>query len=58
MKKIPIARLPGGAPTVLLRRFSGAPVFDCSCSPEARVYFIDRDGGYFLKNSRARHALA
>lgn len=51
MKKIPIARLPGGAPTVLLRRFSGAPVFDCSCSPEARVYFIDRDGGYFLKTA-------
>ena len=26
-----------------------APVYDSSCSPAARVYFIDRDGGYFLK---------
>lgn len=30
-----------------------APVFDSSCSPEARVYFIDRDGGYFLKSAAA-----
>lgn len=28
-----------------------APVFDSSCSKEARVYFIDRDGGYFLKSA-------
>lgn len=30
-----------------------APVFDSSCSKEARVYFIDRDGGYFLKSAPA-----
>jgi kanamycin kinase len=24
-------------------------VYDSSCSPEARVYYIERDGGYFLK---------
>jgi kanamycin kinase len=30
---------------------SGAAVYDSSCSPEARVYFIDRDGGYYLKCS-------
>ena len=30
-----------------------APVFDSSCSPEARVYFIDRDGGLFLKSAPA-----
>lgn len=28
-----------------------APVYDSSCSPEARVLFIDRDGGYFLKSA-------
>ena len=28
---------------------SGAPVYDSSCSPAARVYYIDRDGGYYLK---------
>ena len=26
-----------------------ARVYDSSCSPEARVWFIKRDGGYFLK---------
>lgn len=29
----------------------GAEVYDSSCSPEARVYFIDRDGGYYLKSA-------
>lgn len=28
---------------------TGAPVYDSSCSPAAKVYFIDRDGGYYLK---------
>ena len=28
---------------------TGADVYDSSCSPAARVYFIDRDGGYYLK---------
>lgn len=30
---------------------SGCPVFDSSCSPEARVYYLDRDGGLFLKSA-------
>ena len=29
----------------------GAAVYDSSCSPEARVIFIDRDGGYYLKSA-------
>ncbi len=57
MRIIPIARLPEGLPTELARLFEGAAVFDCSCSPEARVYFIDKDGGYFLKTA-ARGTLA
>lgn len=28
-----------------------APVYDSSCSTAARVYFIDRDEGYYLKTS-------
>ena len=28
-------------------------VFDSSCSPQARVFYIERDGGYFLKRSPA-----
>ena len=30
---------------------SGAQIFDSSCSPEARVYFIDKGDGYYLKRS-------
>lgn len=29
----------------------GASVYDSSCSPQARVIFIDRDSGYYLKSS-------
>lgn len=31
--------------------FSGAAVYDSSSSPQARVYFIDKDGGYYLKTA-------
>ncbi len=27
----------------------GAKIYDSSCSPEARVYFIDKDDGFYLK---------
>ena len=30
---------------------TNAPVFDSSCSPEARVYFTETDGGLFLKSA-------
>ena len=30
---------------------SGAKLYDSSCSPEARVIFIDKDDGYFLKSA-------
>ena len=30
-----------------------ANVYDSSCSPEAKVYFIDRDTGYYLKVSES-----
>jgi kanamycin kinase len=38
-------------PKEILPLFDGARVFDSSSSPEARVYFIDKDGGYFLKTA-------
>ncbi len=28
-----------------------AKIYDSSCSPEARVYYIEKDGGYYLKSS-------
>ena len=36
-------------PNELRPLLSDASIFDSSCSPEAKVIFIDKDGGYFLK---------
>jgi kanamycin kinase len=37
-----------------IRRFiGGARVFDSSCSPEARVYYIEKDEGFYLKRGAA-----
>ena len=41
-----------------IRGFIGAsPIYDSSCSPEARVLFIDKDEGFYLKRS-AKDTLA
>jgi kanamycin kinase len=34
-------------PVELRPLLSGAKLYDSSCSPEARVIFINKDGGYF-----------
>ena len=48
-------------PKEIERLMDGARIYDSSCSPEARVYLIDRDGGYYLKiaakNTLAHEAL-
>ena len=49
MKRTLIDGLPYGVPHEISSLLSGADVYDSSCSPEARVYFIDKDGGLFLK---------
>ena len=49
MKKILLDKIPERLPYELERFIAGARVFDSSSSPEARVYFIDKDGGYYLK---------
>ena len=38
-------------PTELHPILSGSKLYDSSCSPEARVIFIDKDNGYFLKSA-------
>ncbi len=53
MKKTEIERIPLALPEEIKRLCRGARVFDSSCSPEARVYFIDREGGYYLKSAAA-----
>ena len=40
-------------PAELREILCGADVYDSSCSPEARVYFIDKDEGYYLKVAAA-----
>lgn len=44
-----IDRFPGALRPLL----TGAAVFDSSCSAAARVYYIDKEGGYFLKSAPA-----
>lgn len=40
-------------PTPFHRLLEGASLFDSSCSEAARVWLIDRDGGFFLKTASA-----
>ena len=51
MKKTLINGLPESAPHELLSFAGNARIFDSSCSPEARVYYIEKDGGYFIKTA-------
>ncbi len=51
MKRTPISAFPLDLPRELYAFLSGAPLYDSSCSPEARVYFIDKNEGYYLKTA-------
>ena len=53
MKKTRLVSIPKDIPERLLPLLSGAPVWDSSCSPEARVLFFERDGGIYLKSAEA-----
>lgn len=44
-------RLPDELPPELRSILGNAPVYDSSCSPAAKVYFIDKDSGYYLKQA-------
>ena len=51
MQKTRLSSLPPDCPPELSAEFASVPVYDSSCSELARVYFLDRDGGFFLKRS-------
>lgn len=51
MKRTPIEPHMADMPAVFHPLFQNAAVYDSSCSPEARVIFIDKDTGYFLKSA-------
>lgn len=44
-------KIPFALPDKITRLVRDAKIYDSSCSPEARVYYIDKDLGYFLKVS-------
>jgi len=56
MKLTAIHINPEAYPAAFQPLFIGAKAYDSSCSSEARVIFIDKDGGHFLK-SAAKGAL-
>lgn len=51
MKKILLNKLPNEIPKDIQQFVSAANIYDSSCSPEAKVYFIDKGNGYYLKRS-------
>lgn len=53
MKRKRITIDPAQFPAAFRPLLEGATVFDSSCSPTAKVYFIHRDGGYYLKSAPA-----
>ena len=50
MKRSPVSRIPG-LPEFLQIYTHNTPLYDSSCSPTARVWFADREGGLFLKTA-------
>ena len=51
MKRTLLGNPPTDIPLEVRPLLEGVRLYDSSCSPEARVYFIDRDGGYYLKSA-------
>jgi kanamycin kinase len=51
MKKTLLQTPPQDLPERFISFIEGAKIYDSSCSREARVYFIDKDDGYYLKTS-------
>lgn len=51
MKRTLIAPVIDDFPEIFHNYIIGARVYDSSCSPEARVWFIDKDSGFYLKKS-------
>ena len=51
MKRTPVTLDHKDIPTTFQPFFQGATVYDSSCSTEARVWFIDKESGFYLKRS-------
>lgn len=53
MKRTPITMQGNNFPEQLHELLEGAKLFDSSCSPEARVWLVDKQDGFFIKSSAA-----
>ena len=51
MKRTLLEAPPYGLPLSALNFIGDARIYDSSCSPEARVYFIDKEDGFYLKTA-------
>lgn len=51
MKRTPVSMNEALFPAELRPFLSGAAVFDSSCSADSRVYFIDKEAGFYLKTA-------
>ena len=51
MQRKLLSQMPSDIPGELRSYLDGAKIFDSSCSPEARVYFIDKHEGFYLKRA-------
>ena len=49
MKRVILSGIDESVPSEIERIISGGAIYDSSCSPEARVYFIDKGEGMYLK---------
>ena len=53
MKRTPVSLSPDAFPSIFLPWIKDTPLFDSSCSPEARVWFLDKEDGFYLKSAPA-----
>ncbi len=53
MKKTLLNKIPSEIPSAIQRFISGAKIYDSSSSPNARVYFIDQEDGFYLKCAKS-----
>ena len=53
MKRILLDKLPDILPDRMRSFIGDSKVYDSSCSPEARVYYIEKGSGYYLKRNDA-----
>lgn len=53
MKRTLLNTLPDALPSEIRKIIDRGRIWDSSCSPEARVYYLEADGGYYLKRAAA-----